>query len=159
MEKFITVNRIFDSLPEDVWKLWSESENVKQWWGPDSFTCPLATMDFREGGISLVAMKYPEEMGDQISYCIWAYTSILPFKCIEYIQNLSDKNGVKQNPVSVSMPSDFPEDVRTVVEFIAFENGKTEVIITEYADFGQMTHFAKLGLEQCIDKAKLILTK
>ena len=157
MEKSITVKRIFDAEHQDVWKLWSESENVMKWWGPDHFTCPLARLDFREGGVSLVAMKYPKEMGEQTSYCIWFYTIIIPFKRIEYRQNLSDKNGLKQNPVSLDMPPDFPVDVRTVVEFNPLESEKTEVIMTEYADFGQMTHFAILGLEQCMDKARLIL--
>ena len=157
MEKSITVTRIFDAAPHDAWKLWSESENVMKWWGPDHFTCPLARMDFREGGVSLVSMKYPKEMGEQTSYSIWSYTIIIPFKRIEYIQNLSDKNGIKQNPVSLDMPPDFPVDVRTVVEFNPLKNGKTEVVMTEYADFGQMTHFAISGLEQCMDKAKLIL--
>jgi uncharacterized protein YndB with AHSA1/START domain len=51
------VTRVFDALQEQVWKAWSVDELVKQWWGPTGFTCPLANMDFREGGISLMGME------------------------------------------------------------------------------------------------------
>jgi len=50
------------------------------------------------------------------------------------------------------MPPDFPEDVRTVVTFKVIDKNKTEMTVIEYADFGQITKFAKLGLEQSLDK-------
>ena len=37
-------------------------------WGPNGFTSPCAEIDFREGGISLVCMRAPEEMGGQDLY-------------------------------------------------------------------------------------------
>lgn len=48
-KKDIVVRRVFEAPLERVWKAWSDSEAVKQWWGPDYFTCPRAEMDFREG--------------------------------------------------------------------------------------------------------------
>ena len=75
---------------------------------------------------------------------------------IEFIQNLADAAGNKKLPVDLGMPADFPEDVRTVVTFKETGKGQTEMTVTEYADFGQMSHFAQLGLEQCFDKMKEI---
>jgi uncharacterized protein YndB with AHSA1/START domain len=42
----MVVTRSFDAPVEQVWKAWSESEQVKRWWGPTGFTCPVAKMDF-----------------------------------------------------------------------------------------------------------------
>lgn len=70
--------------------------------------------------------------------------------------NLADKEGNKKKPVEVGMPIDFPEDIRTVVTFKVINPDETEMTVTENANFGQMTHFAKLGLEQSLDKARLI---
>ncbi len=156
LKKHVKVSRVFDAPVQEVWKLWTEPELVKQWWGPDKFTCPLANINFKEGSTSLVSMKAPDAFGGQTHYSIWKYIKINPLQEIEFIQSLANEKGVKQKPVDVGMPPDFPDDVRTVVTFKAIAHDKTEMIVTQYADFGQMTHFAKLGLEQSLDKAVLV---
>ncbi|PWT74825.1 MAG: activator of HSP90 ATPase [Bacteroidetes bacterium] len=153
MEKQVKVSRIFDAPVEEVWKLWSVAEYVKQWWGPDKFTCPTAKIHFGEGETSLVSMQAPNEFGGQTHYNIWTYKKIVPLESIEFIQNLSDEKGNKVKPTAVGMPPDFPEDVRTLVTFKNLGNEKTEMTVTEFADFGQISHFAQMGLEQSIGKA------
>ena len=59
----MTISRVFDAPVAEVWKAWSDPDRVREWWGPTGFTSPLAKMDFREGGISLVCMRAPQEMG------------------------------------------------------------------------------------------------
>ena len=66
-----------------------------QWWGPEGFTCPVAKMDFREGGTSLVCMRAPKEFGGQDMYNTWSYRKIVPLERIEYILNFTDKDGEK----------------------------------------------------------------
>lgn len=158
MEKKLEVTRIFNASVEEVWKIWTEPELVKQWWGPDQFICPFAEINFNEGKTSLICMQAPNEFGGQVHYNIWNYTKIIHLQRIEFVMNLADKNGKKQNPKEVGMPNDFPEDIRTVVTFNSINSNETEMTVTENANFGQMTHFAKLGLEQSLDKATLIFT-
>jgi uncharacterized protein YndB with AHSA1/START domain len=93
-KKFVTQNnqksetkdlvgaRTFDAPVAEVWKYWAESEGVKKWWGPTGFTSPLARMDFREGGTSLVCMRAPN---GQDFYNTWTYRKIEPLKRIEFI--------------------------------------------------------------------------
>lgn len=156
MERQLTVSRIFNASIDEVWKIWTEPEYVMQWWGPDQFTCPLAKIDFREGRSSLVSMKAPEEYGGKVHYNIWAYTKIIDLERIEFIMNLADQHGHKLQPIEAGMPPDFPEDIRTVITFKKLSEGETEMTVTEYANFGQMTHFARLGLEQSLSKAVAI---
>lgn len=159
MEKKLTVTRIFNASIEKVWEIWTEPEYVKQWWSPDNYTCPFAKIDFRVGKKSLVSMRAPKEFGGQVHFNIWKYTKIIPLQSIEFIMNLADENGNKQKPTEVGMPEDFPEDIRTVVTFKKVNENETEMTVTEYANFGQMTHFAKLGLEQSLDKATVIFER
>ena len=77
-------------------------------------------------------------------------------KSIEFVQNLADKDGNKMPPTKVGMPPDFPEDIRTVVLFKKLGANQTEMTVTEYADMGQMAEFAKMGLEQSLDKIGVI---
>ncbi len=152
MAKQIEVSRVFNAPVELVWKIWTEPELVMRWWGPKYFTSPVAIIDFRVGGKSLVSMKAPKEMGGQEFYSIWEYVNIVPFITIEFIQNLADEDGKKTDPKLLGMPADFPLDIKTIVTFKALSATQTEMTVTEYAEFGSMSNFAQIGLEQSMDK-------
>lgn len=157
MAKQIQVTRVFNSPVEMVWRVWSEAALIMRWWGPKDFTAPSAKLDFREGGKSIVSMKAPPEMGGQLYYSLWVYVKILPLSMIEFIQSLSDEAGNKINPTTVGMPSDFPKDIRTIVNFKQTSKSQTEMTVTEYAEFGTISNFAQIGLEQSIEKMAKIL--
>ncbi|NLR80388.1 SRPBCC domain-containing protein [Chitinophaga eiseniae] len=156
MAKQVAVSRIFNAPVEMVWELWTEPELVKRWWGPKHFTSPVAKLDFREGGRSIVSMKAPKEMGGQEFYSVWEYKRIIPLEIIEFIQSLSDSEGNKTDPVKLGMPPDFPIDIKTVVTFREVADDKTEMTVTEYAEFGTISNFAQIGLEQSVEKMAAI---
>ena len=146
----LVVTRVFDAPVEQVWKAWSDPEYVVRWWRPEGFMSPLAKMDFREGGTSLVCMRSPE---GQDFYNTWNYREIVPMQRIEFIQNISDEDGKKVDPVEVGLPPDVPPEVPHVVAFKAVGDNKTEMTVTEYGyTSDQMVDISKAGLEQCLDK-------
>jgi uncharacterized protein YndB with AHSA1/START domain len=73
-----------------VWRAWSESKKMMRWWGPTGFTCPVARMDVREGGTSLVCMRSPD--GHDI-YNTWTYERVAPMRELEFIQRFADSDG------------------------------------------------------------------
>ena len=146
----LVITHVFDAPVEQVWNAWVDPEMIKQWWGPDGFTAPLARIDFRVGGTSLVCMSSPQ-FGDQ--YSAWQYRKIVPMQRIEYIHNLVDKDGHKINPTSIGMPPDFPQDMLNRVTFKDLGDGKTQLTITEFGwPVGQMRELSRIGMEQCLDK-------
>jgi uncharacterized protein YndB with AHSA1/START domain len=146
----LVFTRVFDAPVERVWKAWVDPEDVKQWWGPDGFSAPLARIDFREGGTSLVCMSSPN-FGE--NYSIWHYEEIVPMERIVYIHNLADPDGHKVDPAALGMPPDFPQDQRHVIAFKAIGDHQTELTVTEYGwTVGQMMELSKLGMNQCLDK-------
>jgi uncharacterized protein YndB with AHSA1/START domain len=154
----VVVTRVFNAPVEKVWKAWSEPELVMRWWGPTGFTAPVANMDFREGGTSLVCMRAPKEFGGQDLYNTWTYTKIVPLGMIEFIQNFADKDGNKIEPASVGLPPDIPYEVRHVIIFKSVSDSQTELIITEYGyPNEEIVALSKAGMEQCIDKMAEIL--
>ena len=151
--KDLTVTRVFDAPVADVWKHWSESEKVMKWWGPKGFTSPLAKMDFREGGKSLVCMRAPKEYGGQDMYNTWTYKRIVPQESIEFILNFSDPDGNKLDPARMGLPPGIPQDVRHLITFKSIGDNKTEMTITEFGyTTDQALETSKLGLEECLDK-------
>ncbi|HEY2059644.1 MAG TPA: SRPBCC domain-containing protein [Amycolatopsis sp.] len=43
-----------------VWRLWTESRHLAQWWGPYGFTNPECAIDPRPGGRLRILMRSPE---------------------------------------------------------------------------------------------------
>jgi uncharacterized protein YndB with AHSA1/START domain len=146
----LIVTRVFDASIDQVWQAWIDPDLVMQWWGPDGFTSPLAEMDFREGGTSLVCMRSPD--GTDM-YTTWAYTRIVPLERFEYIFNLSDKDGNSLDPVALGLPPNFPRDARHAVVFKALAGNRTEMTMTEFGyTSDQLFDLSKAGLEQSLDK-------
>jgi uncharacterized protein YndB with AHSA1/START domain len=153
----LVVTRVFDAPIARVWNAWRDPADVMRWWGPIGFTSPLAKMDFREGGTSLVCMSSPQ-FGDL--YSTWHYLEIVPLQRIEYIHNLADKEGNTIDPVQTGMPADFPQGVRQEISFKALGDDRTEMTVTEYGyTSDQWYELSKAGLEQCLDKMAAIFAR
>lgn len=149
----MVITRVFDAPVEQVWKAWSDSEQVRKWWGPTGFTSPLANMDFRVGGTSLVCMRAPQEYGGMDMYNTWTYQKIVPMQQIEFIQHFTDQNGTILDPAAVGIPPGVPKEVRHVITFKPINENQTEMTVTEYGYTSEQAHdLSKMGMEQCLDK-------
>ena len=154
----IVVTHVFDAPVEQVWNAWIDPDVIMQWWGPDYFSCPLAKIDFREGGTSLVCMRAPQDFGGADSYNTWVYTKIVPLTKIEFVQSLTDEHGTKLDTSVMNFPSEFPQEVRSRLEFNAIDDHTTELVATEYAwPEGKMVELSRMGLEQCLNKMAVAL--
>ena len=153
----VQLTRVFNAPVEQVWAAWNTSEGIKQWWGPTGFTCPLANVDFREGGVTLVCMRAPAEFGGMDYYNTWTYTRIVPNERLEYVMRFSDAAGAPVDPAQMGLPPGIPSAVPHTVTFTALGPAQTEVTITE---FGYPTPEARdlsaSGMVQCLDKMELI---
>src|SRR3984893_15024594 len=86
-------------------------------------------------------------------YSTWQYQKIVPMQRIEYIHNLSDKDGNPVDPVSVGILRELQKYQRYTVTFKDLGQSKTEMTVTEHNwTVGQMMDMSKMGLEQCLDK-------
>jgi len=155
----LVINRTFNAPLEEVWKAWSESEYIKQWWGPHGFTAPVADINFREGNKSLVAMNHPD-MGT--FYNTWMYTKIEPMEQIEFISRFADENGRTLSPTEAGLPvpDGIPDEVRHVITFKSLGDNRTELTIEEYGyTTNQAMELSKMGMEQCLEKMAEIFVR
>ena len=151
--KSMSLTRTFHAPVAEVWKHWSDSDKVMKWWGPKGFTSPLAKMDFREGGVSLVCMRAPKEFGGFDMYNTWTYKKVVPHERIEFTLNFSDKEGNKLDPAQMGLPPGIPKDVPHVITFRALGDNKTGLTIVESGyTSDQAVETSKAGMEQCLDK-------
>lgn len=151
----LTTHR-FDAPVEQVWNAWRDSDQVKQWWGPTGFTAPVADIDFREGGTSLVCMRTPD--GHDM-YNTWTYQKIVPLQEIEFVQHFSDQYGNHLNPSDIGLPPDIPSEVHHTITFHPIRDRQTEMTVTEYGyPNEQIVELSKAGMDQCLDKMAALFT-
>lgn len=158
----LVVSRVFSAPLDLVWRTWTDPELVMQWWGPDLFTCPFATMDVREGGTSIVCMRAPKEYGGQDMFSAWSYRKIVPMTSLEFIQHMADKDGNRVDPKALGLPPDFPSETRTIVTFEALNDDETRMVVSQFdmpTTDSELGKNAAIGLNQSVDKMKAIFAK
>jgi uncharacterized protein YndB with AHSA1/START domain len=105
--KKIIVVREFDAPVEQVWKAWTKSELLDQWWAPRPWKAVSRSMDFRDGGSWLYYMEGPD--GSR-HHCIVEYKSIKPGKSFTCTDAFTDENGNINNTFpSMNWDCDFSE--------------------------------------------------
>lgn len=150
MPKDLVVTRVFDAPVAQVWNAWKDSAQVKRWWGPMGFDAPVAKMDFREGGTSLVCMRSPE---GQEFYNTWTYRKIVPMARIEFVLGWADRDGNEIDPTTQGLPPELARQVPHTITFKEIGKRRTEMTVKEHGYTSDpVLELSRAGLEQCLDK-------
>lgn len=134
--KKIIVTREFDAPVEKVWKAWTESKLLDQWWAPKPWQTHTQSMDFREGGSWLYYMEGPD--GSR-HYCRADYETVVPNKSYSGLDAFCDENG--------KVNTEFPR-MHWKTEFSPLDNRtKIRVEIT-YTSVEDMEKIIEMGFKE-----------
>ena len=121
MEKILTrelkdviITRTLDADRATVWRTWTDPELVKQWWGPNDYSCPIAKSDFRVGGSYLYSMKTPE---GQLTWSGGTFQEISKPNKIVATDSFMDESGNIVSPEIYGMPPYHPTILTLTVTF------------------------------------------
>lgn len=155
----VRATREFPVSVESAYAAWTEPALVTQWWGPLGFTCPVADLDVRSGGVSLIAMQAPAEFGGALMYNTWTYTLVDPPNRLEYEMRFSTADGTTIRPADAGIPGGVPDAVPHVVTFEKIDEHSSRVSVTEfgYTDQGARD-MSQGGLDECLDKLAVLLS-
>ena len=56
----VRIERVFEAPRPDVFRAWTDPEELSRWWGPGEFTTSYAEIDLRPGGEYLLVMQPPD---------------------------------------------------------------------------------------------------
>ncbi len=59
-ERDLVLTRLIDAPPEKLFRAWTDSGLLRQWFAPLPYTTPIAELDVRPGGSSLIVMRAPD---------------------------------------------------------------------------------------------------
>jgi len=59
-DRELVLSRLIDAPRGKLYRAWTEPELLKQWFAPLPYTTPVAELDVRPGGASLIVMRGPD---------------------------------------------------------------------------------------------------
>lgn len=113
------ITRQFDAPRNIVFKVWTEAEHLKHWWGPKGFDIEVKKLDFRPGGIFHYCMK---AASGQTMWGRFKYQEIVSPEKIVFVNSFSDEEGnIKPAPFG---DIKFPLEVLNIFTFTE-QDGKS----------------------------------
>jgi uncharacterized protein YndB with AHSA1/START domain len=100
----VVIERTLDAPAAIVWKMWTEPEHFKAWFGPDGAAIPIAQMDVRVGGTRLVCMEMQTLGGAMQMWFTGEYREVVENERLVYTESMSDENGKLLSPADIGMP-------------------------------------------------------
>lgn len=125
----VVIERSFDAPVELIWRLWTDPEHFKVWYGPDGATIPVARMDVRVGGTRLVCMEMQTPDGPMQMWFTGEYREVVENERLVYTESVSDQNGNVSSTSETAMPEGHPAATEVRVELAEVE-GRTRMVMT-----------------------------
>lgn len=125
----IVIERSFDAPVEVIWRMWTDPEHFKAWYGPEGADIPVATMNVHVGGTRLVCMEMQRPDGTMQMWFAGEYREVVENRLLVYTEFLSDENGNRSAPSSTGMPDGHPTTTEVRVE-LDFVGGRTTMVMT-----------------------------
>jgi uncharacterized protein YndB with AHSA1/START domain len=93
-ERSVSITRILKAPRDLVWRAWTDTKMLKQWWGPEQFTNPVVEGDVKVGGIMHITMRGPKDTPfDMDMPMIKRYREIVPGKKLVFENEPIGPNG------------------------------------------------------------------
>ena len=132
--KRLTFVRGFNAPLENVWKAWTQSEFLDQWWAPKPWKARTKSMDFSEGGKWIYAMVGPD--GAEM-WAMVEYQKIVNHKMYEATDAFSDENG--------NVSTEFP-NMKWKNSFSTTDKGTEVHIEVNFKSEADMETIVKMGV-------------
>lgn len=148
-EKSVLVSREFNAPLKLVWRAFTESELLDQWWAPAPWRAETKSMDFKEGGFWLYAMVSPE---NEKHWGRMNYLVINHHKSFDLEDVFCDENGT-ENP---ELPGSKGKNI-----FTETSTGTRVEFKMIYASESDLQKIVEMGFEQgistCFDQLEELL--
>jgi uncharacterized protein YndB with AHSA1/START domain len=125
----VVIERNFDAPVELVWKMWTDPEHFKAWYGPDGATIPVANLDVCVGGSRHICMEIPTPDGPMQMWFAGEHREVVENQRLVYTEAVSDEHGSAPSPSDTGMPQGHPTTTEVHVELEDL-GGRTKMVMT-----------------------------
>lgn len=124
--KWVRLHREFDAPIDQVWRMWTDPDLFRQWYGPMGMSVPTAEMDVTVGGTRKINMQMQTPERTMSMWFIGVYKEISAPNRLVYTESMCDPEGTIISPQSMGMPEGSPDVTEVIVE-LSEEGGKTQM--------------------------------
>lgn len=132
----LIVTRKFNAPVDKVWRAWTESSLLDQWWAPRPYKTETQSMEFKPGGKWLYIMAGPE--GDK-HWCKVDFETIDPQKSFTGVDGFCDENGN-------TLPD--PPPMHWTVQFTAQGNDTTVTVDIQFNSEADLEKIVAMGFKE-----------
>jgi uncharacterized protein YndB with AHSA1/START domain len=125
----VVIERSFDAPVGLVWKMWTDPEHFKVWYGPDGASIPVVEMEVRVGGRRLVCMEMDTPGGPMRMWFTGEYREVVENERLVYTESMSDESGRVLSPAETGMPEGHPTTTEVTLELKGVR-GRTKMVMT-----------------------------
>jgi uncharacterized protein YndB with AHSA1/START domain len=118
----LVITREFNAPREQVWKAWTEPEQLKKWRGPRDFTTPFSSIDLRVGGRYLSCMRAPD---GKDFWSTGVYREVVPPERLVMTDSFADEKGEVVSATYYGLGPEFPREL-LITLILDEEGGKTK---------------------------------
>jgi uncharacterized protein YndB with AHSA1/START domain len=151
-ERSITLIRVLKAPRDLVWKAWTDTAMLKEWWGPEQFTNPRVEGDVRVGSEMHITMRGPRDTPFDMDFpMVKRYREIVPGKKLVFESDAVGPQGEKliEGLTTVAF-TDHPEG--TMIEVTASAKAVIPQAVAMLAGMDQ-------GWSQSLDKLTRLVEK
>jgi uncharacterized protein YndB with AHSA1/START domain len=145
----VMIERSFAAPISLLWKMWTDPEHFKAWYGPHGASIPVARFDLRVGGERFVGMEMTTPNGPMRMWFTGEHVEITEPRRLAYTEAMSDEHGNVQSPTDMGMPEGHPGNTRVRVELGELD-GRTQVRLTHEGIPGDSP--GAMGWNMALDK-------
>jgi uncharacterized protein YndB with AHSA1/START domain len=128
-QESVVIERSFDAPIDLIWRMWTEPDHFKAWFGPHGAAIPVARMDVRVGGSRLVGMEMETPNGLMQMWFTGTYSEVVENERLVYTESMSDESGKVLSASDMGMPEGHPTTTEVIVE-LKEVGGRTRMVMT-----------------------------
>lgn len=125
---WVRIEREFDGPIDLVWKMWTDPELFKQWYGPNGMSVPTAEMDVTVGGRRKICMSMESPERSMEMWFTGVYKEVSAPRRLVYTESMCDADGTIVSPQAMGMPDNVPDVTEVIVE-LTQEGDKTRMVM------------------------------
>lgn len=125
----VVIERSIDAPADLVWRMWTDPEHFKQWYGPDGATIPVAELDARVGGRRLVCMEVRTPDGAMRMWFTGEHLEVVENTRLVFTESMSDEHGNVLSAGDMGLPETHPTTTEVRVELEDLGN-RTRMVMT-----------------------------
>lgn len=123
-QAWVRIQKVFDAPIDVVWRMWTDPEMFKQWYGPMGMTVPTAEMDVVVGGHRKICMEMKTPERTMSMWFTGVYKEVMRPSRLVYTESMCDQDGTIISAESMGMPEGHP-DITEVIVDLTEDGGKT----------------------------------